>query len=155
VTGEAPSPSPLRPGCNGDQPCTVTHLIGRKYGMPSLLTPGVWLWGGILTLIFAAILISFYVASRHADGEGSGADGRWISGPYTVIRANGTVVAAFLQPSELRNLDFSRSPTDHRRPSKRRHLSHALASVWVLVPSTIRGQRPRPASAPNATTGAR
>ena len=62
--------------------------------MPSLLTIGVWVWGGVLTLIFAAILITFCVASGKVDRNGRWReDGGWISGLYTVIRANGTVVA--------------------------------------------------------------
>ena len=69
--------------------------MARKHGMPSPLTIGVWFWGGVLTLIFAGILISFCVASGSVDGDGKWREGgRWISGLYSVIRANGTVVAA-------------------------------------------------------------
>jgi hypothetical protein len=65
--------------------------------VPSLLTIGVWVWGGVLTLIIAGILIAFCVASGRVDGDGKWREsGRWISGLYSVIRANGTVVAALV-----------------------------------------------------------
>jgi hypothetical protein len=62
---------------------------------PTLLTKvGVWFWGGVLTLLFAAVLMSFCVASFNVDKDGIWSDGQFISGLYTVIRTNQTVVAA-------------------------------------------------------------
>jgi hypothetical protein len=59
-------------------------------------TAGIWIWGGVLTIVFAAIFISFCFASFHVDTEGKWESHEFIAGLYTVIRTNGTVVAALV-----------------------------------------------------------
>lgn len=70
--------------------------MARIYRMPNLVRVGVWVWGSVLTLLFASVLISFCVASRYVDKDGSWSSGGFISGLYTVIRTNQTVVSALI-----------------------------------------------------------
>jgi hypothetical protein len=66
---------------------------------PTLRTSaGIWGWGAVLTIVFVAIFISFCFASLHVDKDGKwGSESQeFIAGLYTVIRTNGTVVAALV-----------------------------------------------------------
>jgi hypothetical protein len=69
-------------------------MVQKSVELSLLTIIGVWFWGGVLTLLFTAILMSFCVASYKVDKDGIRSDGGFISGLYTVIRTNQTVVAA-------------------------------------------------------------
>jgi hypothetical protein len=57
----------------------------------------MWIWGTVLTLLFAAILLSFWRASYYVDENGLWKDHTsFIGGLYSVIKANQTVVAALV-----------------------------------------------------------
>jgi hypothetical protein len=70
--------------------------MARIFGKLNLVRIGVWVWGTVLTLLFASVMLSFCTASLHVDKDGIWSSGGFISGLYTVIRTNQTVVAALI-----------------------------------------------------------
>jgi hypothetical protein len=81
------------------QPPILRQPTKNAPDRPTLRTrAGIWGWGAVLTIVFGAIFISFCFASLHVDKDGKwGSESQeFIAGLYTVIRTNGTVVAALV-----------------------------------------------------------